>query len=147
MNLIPFVGHDSYEAWRCGAVRNALESRNLYLLPPPRQAPHAESRFGRPTLPSIRRVVCSHYRVSQTELLSRRRTADVVLPRQIAMYLARNFTIQSMPQIGRATGRKDHTTVLHAVRKVERLLASDIFVASVVLALEAKLAVAERPGD
>jgi hypothetical protein len=136
--LIPFVGHDSYEAWRCGAIRDALGARNLYLLPPP--APHVESRFGCPTLPSIRRVVCSHYRISQTELLSQRRTKDVVLPRQIAMYLARHLTIQSMPQIGRATGRKDHTTVLHAVRKIERLLASDIFVASVVLALEGKLA-------
>ena len=59
------------------------------------------------------------------ELISTRRTTDVVRPRQIAMYLAKDLTPHSVPVIGRKFGRRDHTTVLHAVRKIEALRVSD----------------------
>jgi chromosomal replication initiator protein len=73
----------------------------------------------------IQRVVARHYNVSKTELLSNRRTRTIVKPRQIAMYLAKVMTPRSLPEIGRRFGGRDHTTVLHAVRKIEDLTGSD----------------------
>lgn len=69
----------------------------------------------------IQKLVASHYNVSRSDLLSSRRTATVVRPRQIAMYLAKALTLRSLPEIGRRFGGRDHTTVLHAVRKIENL--------------------------
>jgi chromosomal replication initiator protein len=73
----------------------------------------------------ILRVVSKHYGVSRADLLSSRRTANVVRPRQIAMYLAKTLTLRSLPEIGRRFGGRDHTTVLHAVRKIEGLVKGD----------------------
>jgi chromosomal replication initiator protein len=73
----------------------------------------------------ILRVVAKHYGVSRADLLSARRTANVVRPRQIAMYLAKTLTLRSLPEIGRRFGGRDHTTVLHAVRKIEGLVQGD----------------------
>jgi chromosomal replication initiator protein len=73
----------------------------------------------------ILRVVSKHYGVSRADLLSSRRTANVVRPRQIAMYLAKTLTLRSLPEIGRRFGGRDHTTVLHAVRKIEGLVQGD----------------------
>src|ERR1700726_4413741 len=73
----------------------------------------------------IQRVVARQYNVSRADLLSSRRTANVVRPRQIAMYLAKALTLRSLPEIGRRFGGRDHTTVLHAVRKIETLASSD----------------------
>ncbi|MBE7183147.1 MAG: chromosomal replication initiator protein DnaA [Methylobacterium mesophilicum] len=73
----------------------------------------------------IQRVVARHYNVSKTELLSNRRTRTVVKPRQVAMYLAKIMTPRSLPEIGRRFGGRDHTTVLHAVRKIEGLAGTD----------------------
>ncbi|MEZ5810482.1 MAG: chromosomal replication initiator protein DnaA [Rhizobiaceae bacterium] len=73
----------------------------------------------------IQRAVSRHYNVSRTELLSNRRTRTIVRPRQIAMYLAKMLTPRSLPEIGRRFGGRDHTTVLHAVRKIEGLSESD----------------------
>jgi len=70
----------------------------------------------------IQRIVARHYNVSRSDLLSSRRTANVVRPRQIAMYLAKTLTLRSLPEIGRRFGGRDHTTVLHAVRKIEGLI-------------------------
>jgi chromosomal replication initiator protein len=67
----------------------------------------------------IQRIVARHYNVSKSELLSNRRTRTIVRPRQIAMYLAKALTPRSLPEIGRRFGGRDHTTVLHAVRKIE----------------------------
>ncbi len=74
----------------------------------------------------IQRVVARQYNVSRSDLLSSRRTANVVRPRQVAMYLAKTLTLRSLPEIGRRFGGRDHTTVLHAVRKIEALVAKDI---------------------
>ncbi len=73
----------------------------------------------------IQRVVARQYNVSRADLLSSRRTANVVRPRQVAMYLAKTLTLRSLPEIGRRFGGRDHTTVLHAVRKIEGLVAKD----------------------
>jgi chromosomal replication initiator protein len=73
----------------------------------------------------IQRVVARQYNVSRADLLSSRRTANVVRPRQVAMYLAKILTLRSLPEIGRRFGGRDHTTVLHAVRKIETLAGND----------------------
>ncbi len=73
----------------------------------------------------IQRVVARHFNVSKADLLSSRRTRTIVRPRQIAMYLAKVLTPRSLPEIGRRFGGRDHTTVLHAVRKIEELIEGD----------------------
>ena len=73
----------------------------------------------------IQKLVASHYSVSRADILSSRRTAVVVKPRQVAMFLAKTLTMRSLPEIGRRFGGRDHTTVLHAVRKIEALQAND----------------------
>ncbi len=73
----------------------------------------------------ILKMVSRHYKVPRNDLLSSRRSRDVVRPRQIAMYLAKSLTARSLPEIGRRFGGRDHTTVLHSVRKVEQLMKND----------------------
>jgi len=73
----------------------------------------------------IQKLVASHYSVSRADILSSRRTAAVVKPRQVAMFLAKILTLRSLPEIGRRFGGRDHTTVLHAVRKIEALSHTD----------------------
>lgn len=73
----------------------------------------------------IQKLVANHYNVSRADILSSRRTATVVRPRQVAMYLSKMLTPRSLPEIGRRFGGRDHTTVLHAVRKIENLCASE----------------------
>ena len=73
----------------------------------------------------IQKLVASHYSVSRADILSSRRTAAVVKPRQVAMFLAKMLTLRSLPEIGRRFGGRDHTTVLHAVRKIEALSQTD----------------------
>ncbi|WP_377297593.1 chromosomal replication initiator protein DnaA [Rhizobium sp. SGZ-381] len=73
----------------------------------------------------IQRIVARHYNVSRQELVSNRRTRVIVKPRQIAMYLSKTLTPRSFPEIGRRFGGRDHTTVLHAVRKIEDLISGD----------------------
>ena len=73
----------------------------------------------------IQRIVARQFNVSKNDLLSNRRTRIIVRPRQIAMYLAKVMTPRSLPEIGRRFGGRDHTTVLHAVRKIEALTAED----------------------
>jgi len=73
----------------------------------------------------IQRIVARQFNVSKNDLLSNRRTRVIVRPRQIAMYLAKVMTPRSLPEIGRRFGGRDHTTVLHAVRKIEHLTSED----------------------
>ncbi len=73
----------------------------------------------------IQIAVAKHFKVSKPDLLSARRSRSVVRPRQIAMYLAKILTSRSLPEIGRRFGNRDHTTVLHAVRKIEKMMADD----------------------
>ena len=87
----------------------------------------------------IQRIVGRHYNVSRSDLLSARRTANVVRPRQIAMYLAKTLTLRSLPEIGRRFGGRDHTTVLHAVRKIEGLIGTDTTLAVEIEVLKGQL--------
>ncbi len=80
----------------------------------------------------IQKLVASHYNISRADILSSRRTANVVRPRQIAMYLSKVLTLRSLPEIGRRFGGRDHTTVLHAVRKIEELVGKDKSLAEIV---------------
>ena len=73
----------------------------------------------------IQKLVATRYNVSRSDILSERRTAAVVRPRQIAMYLSKLLTPRSLPEIGRRFGGRDHTTVLHAVRKIEKQIGED----------------------
>jgi chromosomal replication initiator protein len=84
--------------------------------------PHEPRRV---KIEDIQRAVARHFNVSRADMLSSRRTANVVRPRQIAMYLAKTLTLRSLPEIGRRFGGRDHTTVLHAVRKIEGLADKD----------------------
>jgi chromosomal replication initiator protein len=87
----------------------------------------------------IQRVVARQYNVSRSDLLSSRRTANVVRPRQVAMYLAKTLTLRSLPEIGRRFGGRDHTTVLHAVRKIEALVVKDVVLSEEVESLKRQL--------
>ncbi len=70
----------------------------------------------------IIKTVSRHFGVSKPDILSQRRHRSVVWPRQIGMYLSKQLTARSLPEIGRRFGNRDHTTVLHAIRKIDREL-------------------------
>jgi len=74
------------------------------------------------SLPSIQREVCRYYGISHTDLIGSKRSQNIVYPRQIAMYLARDLTDLSLPKIGDAFGGRDHTTVMHATAKIHKLM-------------------------
>jgi chromosomal replication initiator protein len=80
---------------------------------------HSGGEQRRIKIEDILRVVSRHFGVSKGDLLSQRRHRSVVWPRQIGMYLAKQLTARSLPEIGRRFGNRDHTTVLHAIRKIE----------------------------
>jgi hypothetical protein len=94
------------------------------------------------TIRTIQITVCKRYGVGLLDLNSIRRTANLVRPRQVAMYLAKKHTLRSLPFIGRRFGGRDHTTVLHAVRKIEWLIADEPELAAEVKAIEQMLGVA-----
>jgi len=73
------------------------------------------------TIDNIQRVVSEYYKVKMSELLSKRRSRSIARPRQVAMALAKELTNHSLPEIGEAFGGRDHTTVLHACRKIKEL--------------------------
>jgi len=73
----------------------------------------------------VQDVVAKNFHVKVAELKSKRRTKTVVHPRQIAMYLCRELTDASFPEIGREFGGKDHTTIIHACRQIEKALEKD----------------------
>jgi chromosomal replication initiator protein len=77
------------------------------------------------TIDEIQRKVSDHYRIRQSEMMSARRAREVARPRQIAMYLAKQLTPRSLPEIGRRFGGRDHTTVIHAVKQIEKLRKAD----------------------
>ncbi|MCK7610864.1 chromosomal replication initiator protein DnaA [Roseibium sediminicola] len=89
---------------------------------------HDLVRIGEPRsikVEEIQQVVCKHFSVTKADLLSSCRARTLVRPRQIAMYIAKVMTGRSLPEIGRRFGNRDHTTVLHAVRKIEDMVRND----------------------
>ncbi len=83
------------------------------------------ARERRVTIEEIQKQVAAHFHVRVSDMHSARRARSVARPRQVAMYLAKSLTSRSLPEIGRMFGGRDHTTVMHAVRKVEELTARD----------------------
>ncbi len=79
----------------------------------------------RVTIDEIQKAVSSHFDVKQIDLISERRAVAIARPRQIAMYLAKRLTTRSLPEIGRKFGNRDHSTVIHAVRRIEELRGTD----------------------
>ncbi len=77
------------------------------------------------TLESIQKTVAEYFKIRVSDLLAKKRTRSVARPRQIAMALAKELTSHSLPEIGEAFGGRDHTTVLHACRKVVELKETD----------------------
>lgn len=78
-----------------------------------------------PSIRVIQRLCADYYEVSVLDLLSIRRSAELVKARQVAMYLSKEFTSKSLPEIGRRFGGRDHTTVIHALRKIKEKESSD----------------------
>jgi len=79
----------------------------------------------RVTIDEIQRRVAEHFNIRLSEMTSERRARAVARPRQVAMYLAKQLTTRSLPEIGKKFGGRDHTTVMHAVRKIEELVLAD----------------------
>ena len=77
------------------------------------------------TVEEIQRKVADHYNVRLSDMIGPRRTRTIARPRQVAMYLAKHLTTRSLPEIGRRFGGRDHTTIMHGVRKIEELMAQD----------------------
>ncbi|HEX5497967.1 MAG TPA: helix-turn-helix domain-containing protein, partial [Thermomicrobiales bacterium] len=80
-------------------------------------------------------AVVRHYKAPLRDLLGRSRTKDIVLPRQVAMYLLREETGASLIEIGHELGGRDHTTVLHGIRQIERALSTDNALRSDILSI------------
>lgn len=81
------------------------------------------------TIDEIQRKVAEHYNLRMSDMHSARRARNVARPRQIAMYLSKILTARSLPEIGRKFGGRDHTTVMHAIRKIEELMGDDAQIA------------------
>lgn len=79
---------------------------------------------GRLTVDGIKRVVCKHFGISHDDMISPRRDRKVQRPRMIAIFLSRELTARSLPEIGRKFGGRDHTTIISAIRRGYELLAS-----------------------
>jgi len=91
------------------------------------------------TIRQIVRLVALRFEVSELDICSSRRTDRLVKPRHIAMYLAKTCTNKSYPLIGREFGGRDHTTVMHAVWRIEKLIAESSSFASEIALLRARL--------
>jgi len=87
--------------------------------------PHLTCGEKRVTVDQIQKAVAEHYGLKQADMISERRARVVARPRQAAMWIAKQITTRSLPDIGRRFGGRDHTTVLHAVRRIEALKAED----------------------
>ena len=77
------------------------------------------------TIENIQKTVADYYKVRMSDLLSKRRSRSVARPRQVAMALAKELTSHSLPEIGDAFGGRDHTTVLHACKRIKELRATE----------------------
>lgn len=87
----------------------------------------------------IQEIVAAHFRIKTEDLLSKRRTRNVTIPRQLAMYLCRELTDWSLPKIGELFGGRDHTTVIHACEKVSREREEDSRIASLITEISSKI--------
>lgn len=91
------------------------------------------------TIENIQKAICEHFSLKMGELKSKRRTKNIALPRQMAMYLCRKHTTTSFPVIGDKFGGKDHSTVIHASKIIEKRMKDDPFLQSTIETLERTL--------
>jgi chromosomal replication initiator protein len=91
------------------------------------------------TIPLIQEAVANFFNVTVQDLNGKKRNKEIVVPRQIAMYIARELTQDSLPQIGRAFGGKDHTTVMHSTEKIENAIENDSILAEQVQKIREEL--------
>lgn len=137
-NAVPEVptkpSHDA-EAWRPRTIGKAVwgfaEGNQPYVPPTP-------------SARAIQNAVCAFYGVTLIDMLSPRRDANIVRPRQVAVYLCKQLTMLSMPKIGKMFGDRDHTTILAANRKIAGLLKTNAALVTEVAELTAQLVEAER---
>lgn len=101
------------------------------ILPPPRPR--------KVTIEMIQKEICTYYGLEMAELLSKKRHKQVVFPRQVAMFLCRKLTDASFPQIGDQFGGRDHTTVIHAIEKMDRELQTNTELAATIDELSQRL--------
>jgi len=87
--------------------------------------------FPKHTVRAVQDAVCKKFNIDRTRLFQRRNFKGIVIPRQVAMWLACEVTVHSMPEIGRRFGGFDHTTVLHAARKIKRLIETDLEISKI----------------
>ena len=98
----------------------------------------------RVTVEEIQKTVADHFNLRLADMLSSRKERAIARPRQVAMYLVKRLTNRSLPEIGRRFGGRDHTTVMHGVRKIEELKAKDPALAEDVETLEHLLGQPQR---
>jgi chromosomal replication initiator protein len=114
-----------------GALNRLVAHANLFGRPITIDSAHEvlhdvlRAHVKRVSIEEIQRKVADHYNIRLTDMSSARRARNVARPRQVAMYLAKQLTQRSLPEIGRRFGNRDHTTVMHAVSRVAELMAAD----------------------
>jgi chromosomal replication initiator protein len=91
------------------------------------------------TVEEILKKVSLHFNIKVSDIKSAKRVKAVVLPRQIAMYISRQLTSSSYPEIGDRFGGKDHSTIIHAIRKIEKLMEEDFQLKSTIEILKKEL--------
>jgi hypothetical protein len=109
---------------RLGAMRSEVAS-TLQQIDHAIEVAEASSSPSYPSIAQIQVVVARHFSIKRSDLCSVRRDKGVILPRQIAAYLCKELTPFSLPALGRHFGGRDHTTILHAIRKITHLLPRD----------------------
>ena len=92
-----------------------------------------------PSVTQVIEAVCGYYGIRKIDLISERKTKEVLTPRQVAMYLARELTIASFPKLGRVFGGRDHSTVMHSYAKTKERIETDPELRTAVDALVAAL--------
>jgi len=91
------------------------------------------------TIENIQKIVCGYFKINIREMLSQRRSRYLVRPRQIAMYLTKNLTSKSLPDIGREFSDRDHTTVIHSVKTIDKLKCKDEEISKAIEKLKNKI--------
>lgn len=114
---------------------NPLPKAPWFAIESERDAPEPE----RPSVETIQRVVSEHFGITRDDMISARRTGNLIIPRHMAMALCRELTLRSYPDIARRFGNRDHTVSMYATQKIEALRKSDPKIAFHLHAIKAKL--------
>jgi chromosomal replication initiator protein len=96
------------------------------------------------TVENIQKTICDYFNVRVADLKAKRRTQNIALPRQVAMYLCRKYTETSFPAIGDKFGGRDHSTVIHASKTIERKIKEDPHMQTTIEKLERNLNIRKR---